>query len=612
MDVEPVREPMEAPDLLAEVARLSAVLRGAAPAETEDEALARITALEELTGTIVAAQSAEAVAFAELRRDRDRLNGLPVHEWALRAGDEVGLAKRVSPGSGRKFLSGARAIVTEMPETFKALSAGEISAEKARIMVDETATLASPDRRRVDTRMRESLGQSGPRSLRAEVRAMAMQVDGEDADRKAREAAKHRRVTLTTLADGMGRVSAILPLTEAVAVWTGLKETADSLIAAGDAGGRRQPQVMADTFVERLTGQESAAAVPTEVHVVIDAESLFSDGMVPAWMPGFGPLPAATARSFLAANEAEVFIRRMFTTVSEGQLVGTEARGRAFTGRLREMVIFRDDRCRTPWCDAPIKHADHARPFAEGGETSWENGSGLCASCNYAKEHPGWSHEATAEGLTVTTPSGRSYSSMTPPFVKRMRYPRPAIRAGDAANRGPDTGGVSGTDGTGTADPPGADWRRQLAGLLEVSTLPPRSSPPQSRQPHESQLQGGQSPETPPDGTALSRCSRPDDSSADNSPADASRSDDGATRSQPAAETVLIPPHLRVVIPSPERPPTGESPPSDENLPPAMTLQRAGAGTSASAATPVASLSRTRTDSDAEDLLRIRILAVVG
>ncbi|MBR7504114.1 HNH endonuclease, partial [Mycobacterium tuberculosis] len=63
---------------------------------------------------------------------------------------------------------------------------------------------------------------------------------------------------------------------------------------------------MADTFVERLTGQESAAAVPTEVHLVIDAESLFSDGMVPAWMPGFGPLPAATARSFLAANEAEV------------------------------------------------------------------------------------------------------------------------------------------------------------------------------------------------------------------------------------------------------------------------------------------------------------------
>ncbi|RAE46619.1 HNH endonuclease, partial [Burkholderia multivorans] len=172
---------------------------------------------------------------------------------------------------------------------------------------------------------------------------------------------------------------------------------------------------------------------PAEVHVVIDAESLFSDGMVPAWMPGFGPLPAATARSFLAANEAEVFIRRMFTTVSEGQLVGTEARGRAFTGRLREMVIFRDDRCRTPWCDAPIKHADHARPFAEGGATSWENGSGLCASCNFAKEHPGWSHEASAEGLTVTTPAGRSYTSMTPPFARRMKYPRPPVRAGDEA-----------------------------------------------------------------------------------------------------------------------------------------------------------------------------------
>ena len=462
MDFEPAPAggapaPDGASDYLAEVARLGRFLRGAAVAESEDDALARITALEELTATIAAAQSAEAVAFAELRRDRDRLNGLPVQEWGVRAGDEVGLAKRVSPGSGRKFLTAAQALVTELPGTYAALAAGEISADRARIVVEETATLDPGDRRRVDTRMRESLGQSGPRGLRTEVRALAMQVDAADAAKKAERAAAHRRVSLTTLADGMGRVSAILPLPQAVAVWTGLKAGADAVIAAGEAHGRRHPQIMADGFVERLTGQTRAAAVPTEVHVVIDAESLFADGMVPAWMPGFGPLPAESARTFLAANEAEVFIRRMFTRVTDGQLVGTESRSRAFTGRLRQMVIFRDDRCRTPWCDAPIKHADHAQPFAAGGDTSWENGSGLCASCNYAKEHPGWSHEATATGLTVTTPTGRRYATTTPPFLKRMKHPRRSTRG--MAGTGPPDGGAS-------------DWRRVFAGLLEPDAAP--------------------------------------------------------------------------------------------------------------------------------------------
>src|SRR5699024_3328321 len=168
-----------------------------------------------------------------------------------------------------------------------------------------------------------------------------------------------------------------------------------------------------------------ASAGPAEADRVVDAESLLSDGLVPAWRPGFGPLPAKTAREFVTANEARVLISRLFTRPEDGQLVGMEARGREFTGRLRQMLVFRDDVCRTPWCDAPIRHADHAEPHAGGGPTEWNNGSGLCAACNFAKEHPGWAHEATAEGLKVTTPSGRTYTVTTPALVRRMRYPRP-------------------------------------------------------------------------------------------------------------------------------------------------------------------------------------------
>lgn len=454
MDTDFVRDPMEDSAALTEITRFGDLLRGLEVGETETETLARITALEELRSAVVAAQAREAVVFEELRIHRDQINRVPARDCGKRAGDEVGLAKKVSPGSGRKFLSTARSIVTEMPNTFKALSTGAISEDKARIMVDETAVLDDADRRKVDTRMKRSLGPSGPRSLRAEARALTAEMDAEAAAKRAAKAQENRRVTLTPIDDGMGRISAILPLPQAIAAFESLTAGAESVIAGGTAEGRSRAQVLADTFVERLSGQASAAAVPTEIHLLVEAESLLSDGLVPAWLPGYGPLPAKTARGFLAANEAKMLISRIFTRPEDGQLVGMDSRSREFTGRLRQMIVFRDDRCRTPWCDAPIRHADHAESASAGGKTTWENGSGLCAACNYAKEHPGWQHEATADGLKVTTPSGRSYMVTTPAIARRMRFPRAEAMAESVVEAG--------------KSPPGEDdWRLAFSRFLE-------------------------------------------------------------------------------------------------------------------------------------------------
>lgn len=173
---------------------------------------------------------------------------------------------------------------------------------------------------------------------------------------------------------------------------------------------------MADLLVERTTGQDSAEAIPTEVHVVMNENSLFDPGETPAWFPGFGPIPAQTAREFIAQNEASVFIRRLYTRPSDGQLVRMDSKRREFSGLLRRMVVIRDDVCRSPWCDAQIKHADHSQAFAAGGETDWDNASGLCAACNFLKELPGWRHEATAEELVVRTPTGHRYQIGTRPL----------------------------------------------------------------------------------------------------------------------------------------------------------------------------------------------------
>jgi hypothetical protein len=75
--------------------------------------------------------------------------------------------------------------------------------------------------------------------------------------------------------------------------------------------------------------------------------------------------------------------------------------------------------CRTPWCDAPIRHVDHVRSVRRGGRTTQVNGEGLCEACNYIKEGPGWRADIVAlPGRTVIeliTPTGHRYRSQPPP-----------------------------------------------------------------------------------------------------------------------------------------------------------------------------------------------------
>jgi hypothetical protein len=220
---------------------------------------------------------------------------------------------------------------------------------------------------------------------------------------------------------------------QAVAVHTALTRAALSAKAAGDDRGKGQ--LMADTLVELVTGQAVADDVPVEVQVVITDGALLADDDTPAHVPGYGPVPAGWVRRLLAhgvtsggqdARAAKAWVRRLFTQPSTGTLVGMDSTRRLFPPGLRRFVVARDGTCRTPWCDAPIAHADHVEPHAEGGPTSAANGQGLCVRCNLVKEEPGWTSEVVHDGLgpaglphtvRITTPTGHQYASAAGPML---------------------------------------------------------------------------------------------------------------------------------------------------------------------------------------------------
>ena len=174
-----------------------------------------------------------------------------------------------------------------------------------------------------------------------------------------------------------------------------------------------------------------------DLQLVMTDRALLDGDDEPARVTGYGPIPAVLARHLIAATAgagsgksekldagaAKAFVRRLFTDPDTGQLVAMDSRAREFPEAARRFLIARDQICRTPWCDAPIRHIDHITPAARGGPTTIGNGQGLCANCNYTKESPDWTIAAKPDGrITTTTPTGYSTDSRPPPLPRSARW----------------------------------------------------------------------------------------------------------------------------------------------------------------------------------------------
>ena len=397
---------------------------------------------EELKAVAAARQARATASFAKLRRENTRT--VPGTDASPRrsVNAEIALARRDAHASGSRHVGVAEALVHEMPHTMAALESGELTEWRATIVVRETACLTKEDRTTVDAELGARAGgmtKLSNRELGAEARRIAYRLDPHSVLRRARKAESERRVSLRPSADAMTHLSALLPVAQGVAVFKALSEAAEAQRAHPTPGDdRSRGQVMADTLVERVTGQASAGAVPVEVQVVISDESLFDSTSgrgegdecdEPADVVGYGPVPADLLREWLR-TDAEAWLRRLYMRPADGTLVAMDSRRRRFEGKLRQFVTIRDRVCRTPWCGAPIRHVDHPLGVARGGATSADNAQGLCEACNYAKESAGWHAGVRDDGsVETTTPTGHTYSSKPPPTqrVPAERVHAPAL-----------------------------------------------------------------------------------------------------------------------------------------------------------------------------------------
>ncbi|MDO5495929.1 MAG: DUF222 domain-containing protein [bacterium] len=425
----------------SEVSGLVAALASMEPAGGQEEAAARIRALEELKAACGAAQARESVRLYELRERAEADAGVPASKRCKGLGSEIALARRESPTRGGRYLGLARALVKELPHTMAAMEAGELSEWRATLVARETAWLSVENRRAVDAELADRMTRLSDKRLAAEARALAQSLDAAGAVENMRRKEKERCVTLRPAPDAMAYLTALLPMREAVAVYATLARDAQSAINGAGSGPaepgevgagevwevRTRPQIMADLLVQRITGASSARDLPVELSLVMTDSALFGADETPAHFPGHGPVPAEIARLLLRPESTEsVWLRRLYTRPGSGELVAMDSRRRVFDGNLRKLITLRDDVCRTPYCGAPIRHVDHGTAVRDGGETSFANGSGLCERCNYVKEVAGWHYESGPASLSVRSPSGMGADAPPPlllPGVQRGSPP---------------------------------------------------------------------------------------------------------------------------------------------------------------------------------------------
>ncbi|MGY2703814.1 hypothetical protein ACVW2K_003398 [Nocardioides sp. HB32] len=379
----------------------------------------RVDVIRELEKLKCAAEAAQAELAAALGEGRG-------------AAAQVALARRESPHRGQQHLALAR-VLPELPHTRAAFRAGRITEWRATLIARETACLSLEDRRAVDRAIAgdaEAVESYSDRVVLGELRKLAARLDPASVAERRRRAESERCVTVRPAPDTMAYLTVLLPVAQAVACYAALTHEADTAVASGEP--RSRGQLMADTLVARVTGAplvDGRPVVPVTLGLVMTDAALLGGAPDTAHLPGHGPVPAELARSLVADHldtGSRLWLRRLYASPDTGELVALDSHQRLFRGRLREFLDLRDQFCRTPWCNAPIRHRDHVVRAADAGTTTAAAGQGLCATCNYVKEAPGWrarpSPEARGHAVEITTPTGHTYTSHAPPLV--------ALRAG--------------------------------------------------------------------------------------------------------------------------------------------------------------------------------------
>ena len=399
------------------------------PDLSDGDRIDQIHKLEQLKCAAEAAQARLSVDVDVSMRAAAAADGVRPERQGRGVAAQLGLARRESLHRAERHLGLAKVAVREMPHAFDAWVHGRVTEWTVTQLMQQTACLSREDRLAVDREVagdpdeleRMSAKQAGAAAGRA-----AYRLDPLSFVERRRQAEEDRHTSLRPAPDVMSWFTALLSVKQGVAVHAALTVEADRRKAAGDP--RSRGQIMADALVERVIaplvahveGGRTASGLPLMVNLVVKDSVLLGDEDGSGWVEGYGEVPGDLLREWIADNlesGIDVWLRRLYEQPATGELVALDSKARRFEGGLAAFLRIRDRGCRILYCDAPVRHLDHAQDSALGGATDTSNGQGVCEGHNYAKQAHGWRarpRPGPRHTIETTTPTGHRYSSVAP------------------------------------------------------------------------------------------------------------------------------------------------------------------------------------------------------
>ncbi|RSN56437.1 HNH endonuclease [Amycolatopsis sp. WAC 04182] len=351
-------------------------------------------------------------AVAQLNRHRDGARSVT---------QEVAFALSVVDNHAGALVAAAEALTTRLPRTLGLMDQGKLGGFGALKVATATSWLSDDDARAVDAVLEDRIADKNPDQIRKAANHAANTIDPEGADRRASRDRDGRRLTLRHGETGVASIEVEdAPVEKAAAAYQRIDREARSLKTGGET--RTLDQLRADVALDLLLGGQGGASERCEVFLYMDLFTYLGLNDEPAELAGHGSLPAGLARHI--ATGPNTVLRRIITDPLSGQVLDLGRDRYRPTAGLDEFVRVRDRECRRPGCHRPAQACDidHSLPWQHGGHTNADELVDLCRRDHRLKDEPGWTYRLASDGtLTITTPTGQTYDSTTPP----LHPPRP-------------------------------------------------------------------------------------------------------------------------------------------------------------------------------------------
>ena len=274
--------------------------------ESSEEALAVLAGVDQLRASLAAIDATWQVAAEDRIRRDDLARGVPSSQQGRGAGQEIGLARRISPSASSFSLAKARRLVQNMPGAIDRLWAGAMTDQQASAVSGALDGASADTCHRIDDHLLEHpefVQGKGFKRLRSDTQKLVQKLEPETSRERAERAARARHVTITPLDDGMARVTAVLRGIDAAGLMNSLNVRAQSLRAAGAKAS--VPALEADLLVDDVL-RGSQVEEPGDQHVVTSDQCLeASDPVVEPVDPDAEPGLFDDAEEVLGSAGAE-------------------------------------------------------------------------------------------------------------------------------------------------------------------------------------------------------------------------------------------------------------------------------------------------------------------